>query len=111
MPVVFISPEKRKRQLIAMLVGFLGFLIVLIIWRVFFVSPPAPVNYKEIYKFPEIKIDFEFLDSEKIGMLQLPTEVEKPERKGRANPFLPPQFEEYIYYSEYYQSATTTPLH
>jgi hypothetical protein len=110
MPIIFISPEKRKRQLSAFLMGFVGLLMVIIVWRVFLVKPKVPVDYKEIYKFPEIKIDFDFLDSEKIQKLQLPEEMPSPKRVGRTNPFIIYSPEEISIEEEILEGATSSPI-
>ncbi len=90
MAVIFISPEKRKRQLAAFLIAITGLLLVLVIWRVFLIKPPDIPRYEEIYKFPEIQIDFEFLDSEKIEALRFPEKIilTDKDKVGRDNPFV-----------------------
>ena len=90
MPIVFISPKKRQKQLISFLVGISTILLVLIVWRVFLTKPQVTIDYEEIYKFPEIRIDFEFLDSETLEKLQSFEKLilSEEEEIGRENPFV-----------------------
>ncbi len=90
MPIIFISPKTRQKQLISFLIGISTIFLVLIVWRVFLTKPQVPIDFEEIYKFPEIKIDFEFLDSEVFERLQ-PFEkliLSEEEEIGRENPFV-----------------------
>jgi len=90
MPIVFISPKKRQKQLISFLVGISTILLVLIVWKVFLTKPQVTIDYEEIYKFPEIRIDFEFLDSETLEKLQSFEKLilSEEEEIGRENPFV-----------------------
>lgn len=90
MPIVFISPKKRRRQLISFLVGITALFLVLIIWRVFLTKPKVLIDFEEKYKLPEIEIDFEFLDSETLEKLQPFEKVSflEEEKIGRENPFV-----------------------
>lgn len=90
MPIVFISPQKRKKQLISFLIGISAIFLVLVVWKVFLTKPCVIADFEKIYKFPEIKIDFEFLDSEILEKLQ-PFEkliLSEEEEIGRENPFV-----------------------
>ena len=90
MPIVFISPKKRQRQLISLLVGIVAVFLLFLIWKVFLTKPSLIIDFEKIYEFPEITIDFDFLDSEKLEDLEF---FEKPilpeeEEIGRENPFI-----------------------
>jgi len=90
MPIVFISPKKRQRQLISFLVGIVAIFLLFLIWKVFLTKPPLTIDFEKIYEFPEITIDFDFLDSEELEGLEF---LEKPilpeeEEIGRENPFI-----------------------
>jgi len=90
MPIVFISPKKRRKQLISFLVGISTIFLVFIVWKVFLTKPQVTVDFEKIYKFPEVKIDFEFLDSEVFEKFQ-PFEkliLSEEEEIGRENPFV-----------------------
>jgi len=90
MPIVFISPQKRQKQLISFLVGISTIFLVLIVWKVFLTKPQVTIDFVQIYKFPEVRIDFEFLDSETLEKLQPFEKLILPEEEeiGRENPFI-----------------------
>ena len=90
MPIVFISPKKRQKQLISFLVGISTIFMVLIVWKVFLTKPQVTIDFEKIYQFPEVKIDFEYLHSEILEKLQPFEKLILPEEEkiGRENPFI-----------------------
>lgn len=93
MPIVFISPKKRKQQLATILVIFSVFLAIILIWKIFFQKVPKNTLVKKQYTYPEININFDFLDSKKIQSLEpYPTvEIQEEKKIGRENIFSLPE--------------------
>lgn len=82
-----ISPRKRQRYLIVVLILII-FVIVFLVWN-FFLAGPRPLLFEPIPP-PEIKINFEILESPALNELQLYEEISPFEGEiGRENPFIP----------------------
>jgi len=82
-----IGPKKRQRYLIAGLI-LIVFAIVFLVWD-YFLAGPVPTILKPLPP-PEIKINFEILESPALDELQLYEEISPFEGEiGRENPFIP----------------------
>lgn len=83
-----ISPRKRQRYLIVVLILII-FVIVFLVWNFFLAGPSETLLFQPIPP-PEIKINFEILESPALGELQLYEEISPFEGEiGRENPFIP----------------------
>jgi len=82
--------EKKSKNYLIIILGIIIFLAIFIfVWRGFLIKPEG-VSPSIIQKPPEIKINFEILNSSVLKELE-PFEEIKPteETIGRENPFLP----------------------
>lgn len=85
---ISIGPKKRRRYLIFGLILII-FVIVFLIWNFFLAGPSEPSLFQPILP-PEIKINFEILESSALNELQLYEEISPFEGEiGRENPFIP----------------------
>jgi hypothetical protein len=76
MAIVFISPKKRQKILIYILLGLICFILIIIALRIFLIKP-KPIPPGMVFIPPEIKINFEILKSEQVKNLELFEGVKK----------------------------------
>ncbi len=87
---IIISKKKKKQKYLILIFLAVAIVTAAILWFGFFKKEKSVVNPFVSVPLKEIKIDFEFLESETLARLQdfrkiIPFE---PEKVGRENPFL-----------------------
>lgn len=88
MVITFLQQRKRQQYLILITLVII-LLILIVVWQGF-LAKPKPAPSPTVSKLPQIKINFEVLESPILKKLQ-PFEKIPPfeEEIGRENPFLP----------------------
>lgn len=95
MAIVFVSPQKKQKIFITAASALLA--VFLVAAFVVFLVPelrnkPIEISEEEAYKTPDIKINFDIIDSEKVKDLESFSRIHEPAGEtgiGRKEPFTP----------------------
>jgi len=88
---IIISKKKKKQKYLILVFLVVAIVTVAILWFGFFKKEKPAVVPSASVPLREIKIDFEFLESETLAGLRDFRKITpfEPEKAGRENPFLP----------------------
>lgn len=75
MAIVFVSPKQRQRVFFVAIISSFA-LLLLIIALLIFIPKPKAVLEEEVFSKPKIDINFDFLNSEKIKVLEIPIKTQ-----------------------------------